>query len=92
MPNLKKIRPVGAELFSAGGRAGMHVTKVTVALLSFANPSNKTLKCIVWAGRVIFVLLNPLSHEVTTRLCVYRVMLMLTIYGEYEITWRLINS
>ena len=63
----------------------MNVTKVTVALLNFANPPNKTLKCIVWAGRGIFGLLNPLSHEVTTRLYVQG-------YVNIDNIWRIRNN
>ena len=38
MTNFMKIRPVGAELFDAGGRTDM---KLTVALRKFANASQK---------------------------------------------------
>jgi hypothetical protein len=39
IPNLNKIRPVGAELFHADGWADM--TKLTVALNNFANAPKK---------------------------------------------------
>jgi hypothetical protein len=46
--NFMKIRPVGADMFHAGGRADRHtdMTKLTVAFHNFANaPKNHITHC-----------------------------------------------
>jgi len=63
--NFMKIRPVGADLICAGGRAGgqTDMTKLIVSFRSFANAPEKTPSKLRHQNCLLATSLNSVSRE-----------------------------